>query len=1256
MSTPREEKELHTQSETTPNTPETYTSASITSLSGRDAVRLRPAMYIGSNGELGLHHLVYEVCDNSVDEALGGYCTQVDVVIHPDNSITVLDNGRGIPVDIKEDDPQKRSGVEIVLTELHAGAKFGEDNSYKVSGGLHGVGVSCVNFLSETFRVEVYRNGKTYEQEFERGIPTGPLRQTGTTKRRGTKVTFKPDTSIFTFTEYNFDTLSQRLREKAFLTKGLMITITDERSEVERRHEFLYKGGISEFVQHLNRNKNVLMPEPFYCESTQGEMTIEVAIQYNDAYDEKVFSFANNINTIDGGTHLSGFRTALTASINSYAASEGLSKQLKENLTGDDVREGLVGVISVKIPQPQFEGQTKNKLNSDVKGQVDSVIREHLKTYFEEHPAIAKRLILKAVEAARAREAARRAREISRKSALSGLTLPGKLADCSERDPEKCELFLVEGDSAGGCFAGNTLISLVDGRDISFQQLVEEQESGKEHFCYTIRQDGKIGVERILNARITRKNATVVKVTLDTGEEIVCTPDHRFMLRDRSYKPAGMLSPEDSLMPLYRKLSDTKEKGITINGYEMVWDPKSEQWLFTHVLADWYNRWQKTYEESDGDHCHHVDFNKRNNNPTNLRRLPASEHLLLHQQHVGKTLHRPEVVEKSREIRRSKDFREKMSERMKQPETREVLSTQAKTQWEDAEYKKYMETKWREFYASNETYRQENRDRLIQAQQDYWADETNRKAQADRVRQYFLEHPEVRENYSQKALEQWDSEFIRQWRSEKTKEQWTPEFRQKRKQAYDRTYYEHTIAFMKKVIEQEGTLNSYNELRRGVPKNKNLLTLETFVTRFFDGNLQAAEETVRHFNHKIVKIESVDESMDVYDIEVPNTHNFALASGVFVHNSAKQGRDRRTQAIMPLKGKILNVEKSRYDKMLSHSEIGALIMALGTGIGKSDFDINKLRYHRIIILCDADVDGSHIRTLLLTFFYRQMPELIERGYVYIAQPPLFKVKKGRSEQYVLDERELNRYLMRKATEDVKVKVEATGKEYEGRELAKFIEKLIEFENYYNKLLRRLLRDTKLADVVLQVFGGTNGIADGVKLHKVFEDESRLGRLEAALIDAGYSTELTRDEEHNLWSVNVTGKNGIVRIDWELSTHVEFQKSLTMYQDLRNAMQSSFTVANGGQPAQIPSYKQLAEHVLSVAKKDINIQRYKGLGEMNPEQLWETTLNQGKRTLLQVRVNDAVETDEIFTILMGDTVEPRRKFIEDNALDVKNLDI
>lgn len=1018
MSTPREEKELHTQSETNSTAAETYTSASITSLSGRDAVRLRPAMYIGSNGELGLHHLVYEVCDNSVDEALGGYCTQVDVIIHPDNSITVLDNGRGIPVDIKEDDPQKRSGVEIVLTELHAGAKFGEDNSYKVSGGLHGVGVSCVNFLSETFRVEVYRNNKTYEQEFERGVPTGPLRQTGTTKRRGTKVTFKPDTSIFTFTEYNFDTLSQRLREKAFLTKGLMITITDERSEVERRHEFLYKGGISEFVQHLNRNKNVLMPEPFYCESTQGEMTIEVAIQYNDAYDEKVFSFANNINTIDGGTHLSGFRTALTASINSYAASEGLSKQLKENLTGDDVREGLVGVISVKIPQPQFEGQTKNKLNSDVKGQVDSVIREHLKMYFEEHPAIAKRLILKAVEAARAREAARRAREISRKSALSGLTLPGKLADCSERDPEKCELFLVEGDSAGGCFAGNTLISLVDGRDISFQQLVEEQEAGKEHFCYTIRQDGKIGVERILNARITRKNATVVKVTLDTGEEIICTPDHRFMLRDGSYKPAAMLSPEDSLMPLYRKISERIE-----DGYELVWQPRFEQWVPKTSLSNWMSS------------------------------------------KVGK----------------------------------------------------------------------------------------------------------------------FNSGF------------------------------DH--------VEQLSTT-----------------------------------EAIGYYNHKIVKIESLDESMDVYDIEVPNTHNFALASGVFVHNSAKQGRDRRTQAIMPLKGKILNVEKSRYDKMLSHSEIGALIMALGTGIGKSDFDINKLRYHRIIILCDADVDGSHIRTLLLTFFYRQMPELIERGYVYIAQPPLFKVKKGRSEQYVLDERELNRYLMRKATEDVKVKVEATGKEYEGRELAKFIEKLIEFENYYNKLLRRLLRDTKLADVVLQVFGGTNGIADGVKLHKVFEDQARLGRLEAALIDAGYSTELTRDEEHNLWSVNVTGKNGVVRIDWELSTHVEFQKSLMMYLDLRSAMQSSFTVANGGQPALIPSYKQLAEHVLSVAKKDINIQRYKGLGEMNPEQLWETTLNQGKRTLLQVRVNDAVETDEIFTILMGDTVEPRRKFIEDNALDVKNLDI
>ena len=422
-----------------------YGAAAITVLEGRDAVRKRPAMYIGSTGDLGLHHLVYEIVDNSIDEALAGYCDTIDVRIHLDNSITVEDNGRGIPVDMHP--TEKRPAAEVVMTVLHAGGKF-DSNAYKVSGGLHGVGASCVNFLSEWVRMEIRRDGGVYEQEYQRGIPATKLTKTGTSKRRGTKITFKPDGEIFTTTEFSFDRLSERLREKAFLNKGVTITITDERAEIERKHEFLYEGGIAEFVKHLNKNKNTLHPKPIYCEKVAGSngpedtLTIEIALQYNDAYDEKVFSFANNINTVDGGTHLSGFRSALTRVINSYAQSSGLIKDFKGQLSGDDVREGLVAVIAVKLPQPQFEGQTKGKLNSDVQGPVSSFVYEKLSTFFEEHPQAAKSIVGKSVEAARAREAARKAREIVRKGALNSLNLPGKLADCAEKDPAVCEIYI----------------------------------------------------------------------------------------------------------------------------------------------------------------------------------------------------------------------------------------------------------------------------------------------------------------------------------------------------------------------------------------------------------------------------------------------------------------------------------------------------------------------------------------------------------------------------------------------------------------------------------------------------------------------------------------------------------------------------------------------------------------------------------------------------------------------------------------------
>src|SRR6267143_4265625 len=440
-------EKLATPSSKLKNKKETYDSSSIAVLEGRDAVRKRPAMYIGSTGELGLHHLVYEVVDNSIDEALAGYCDLVEVTIHLDNSITVIDNGRGIPVDMMK--KEKRSAAEVVMTKLHAGGKF-DSNAYKVSGGLHGVGVSCVNFLSEKLHLEIWRDGKTYEQDYARGIAVERLEQTGKTRRRGTKITFKPDAQIFDHTVFSFDKLSERLREKAFLNKGIRITIKDEREEPERSHEFYYKGGIAEFVKHLNKNKSVLHDKPLYFEKEGDALSIEVAIQYNDGYDEKVYSFANNINTVDGGTHLSGFRSAFTRTINAYAQSSGLTKNFKSSLTGDDVREGLVAVVSVKLPQPQFEGQTKGKLNSDVKGAVESFLNERLTEYFEQNPTVAKKIVGKAVDAARAREAARKAREIVRKGALGGSMLPGKLADCQERDPEKSEIYLVEGDSAGG--------------------------------------------------------------------------------------------------------------------------------------------------------------------------------------------------------------------------------------------------------------------------------------------------------------------------------------------------------------------------------------------------------------------------------------------------------------------------------------------------------------------------------------------------------------------------------------------------------------------------------------------------------------------------------------------------------------------------------------------------------------------------------------------------------------------------------------
>ncbi len=792
-----------------------YTAEKIQVLEGLAAVRKRPAMYIGSTGLSGLHHLVYEVIDNSVDEALGGFCTNINVTIHIDNSVTVVDSGRGIPVDTH---PVKGiPAAELVMTTLHAGGKFDND-SYKVSGGLHGVGVSVVNALSEHLKLEIWRDGYVYEQDYERGVPVSLFRQTGETRRRGTKITFKPDREVFEVVEFNCDTLSQRMRELAFLNQGLAISIEDLRSE--RKQRFQYKGGIADFVEHLNRSKKVLYPKPIYIRDGRENVQAEVAIQHNDGYTETLFAFANTINTAEGGTHLAGFKSALTRTVNVYAASNNLSRDLKQNLSGDDVREGLTAIISIKLPNPQFEGQTKAKLgNSEVKGLVETICNEKLGIHLEQHPSVAKRIVEKAIEAARAREAARKARDLTRrKSALDNLSLPGKLADCQERDPHFSELFLVEGDSAGG--------------------------------------------------------------------------------------------------------------------------------------------------------------------------------------------------------------------------------------------------------------------------------------------------------------------------------------------------------------------------------------------------------------------------------------------------SAKQGRNRKFQAILPIKGKILNVEKARFDKVLSNEEIITMISAIGAGVGLHDFDITKLRYHRVIIMTDADVDGSHIRTLLLTFFYRQMAALIQGGHIFIAQPPLYRVQRGKKERYLHHERELTQHLLSKAVENVTVRIPQYAKEYRGQELAAKIQHLIEFRRIYEKLCRKL-GNSKLADALLACMTG-----DQAKecTESFFASRGNASRLERRLESVGYSVKVSCDEEHSLYKLEVRNNNSATLMGHELFSSAEWRQLFDRHGKVEEFRTEPLVVEEGGEEVSLSSELELVDHLVEAGKKNLAIQRYKGLGEMNPTQLWSTTMNPDTRTLLKVNINDAIEADEIFTVLMGDQVEPRRRFIEENALNVKNLDV
>jgi len=1055
-----------------------YGAESIQVLQGLEPVRKRPGMFIGSTDIRGLHHLVWEVVDNSVDEALAGFCNKIVITVHTDGRITIEDNGRGIPVGIHP--KYNKSALEMSLTMLHAGGKF-EKGAYKVSGGLHGVGVSVTNALSEHLTATVKRDGKLWMQEYKRGAPLGPVKEVGAATGTGTTISFKPDPEIFEKTEFEDDILISRIRELAFLNKNVEFDFNDERSG--KAEIFKFAGGIKEFVEFLNKNKNKLHPA-VYFEKEKDDIVVEFALQFNDSYNETLFTFANNINTHEGGSHLSGFKTALTRALKNYADKHGLADQ-KTELTSEDFREGLTAVISVKVPNPQFEGQTKTKLgNSEVKGIVDSVVYEALNTFLEENPANAKLIIGKCVEAAHAREAARKARELVRRKGLfEGSSLPGKLADCSSNDPAKCEIYLVEGDSAGGCFSGDTKVALADGRNITFKELVQEHEQGKEHFCYTILHDGHIGIQRIEHPRITKKNAKVLEIILDNGEELICTPGHLFMLRDGSYREAKDLQTTDSLMPLNRQISHIGKR-ITIKGYELVYDSKDNRWIFTHILSDDYNLRNGIYE-SLGEHRHHKDFNKLNNDPINICRLNKEEHLALHRMHADKTLRTPEVFEKLNKIRQTPEFRENI--RKKLLSMKDELSRRAKAQWENEEYKKYMVKKFLEFYHSNKEYREESWKRLNESQKAYWASSENRLNQSEKTKEYFEQHPDKRTELSEKAKHQWNDNELKNWRSEKTKEQWTPEFRAKRKIAYNEVYFDNTIKLLRRLYEENKEIdaNKFESARKKL-NNRNTLSFNTFCERFFDNDVARLNEAVMNYNHKIRSISWLNETMDVYDIEVPGTHNFALASGVFVHNSAKQGRNREFQAILPLRGKIINVEKARLIKVLKNNEIVMIITAIGTGIGE-EFDISKLRYDKIIIMTDADVDGNHISCLLLTFFYRMMPALVESGKIYLAQPPLYKLEKNKKIQYV-------------------------------------------------------------------------------------------------------------------------------------------------YNDAQK------------------------EEVLKQIGREVSIQRYKGLGEMNPTQLWETTMDPEMRTLKRITIEDAVAADETFSILMGDEVEPRKDFILKHAKEVKELDV
>lgn len=1061
-----------------------YDASKISVLKGLESVRKNPGMYVGDTGPKGLHHLVWEIVDNSIDEAMAGFCNEISICIDADGeTISVSDNGRGIPVDKHK--TEKKSALEVVLTTLHAGGKF-EGGGYTASGGLHGVGAACVNALSDKMIAIVRRDGHEWRQEYSRGIPQTKVVATRALKKgegTGTTIVMHGDIEIFKKgVELSDKMLITRLQEMAFLNPGL--TIFYENKQTGLTEQWLYTGGLADYLKHLMVGKECYPTEPIcgedsaQLESRDGQCKVKIALSYaKEEDDEVILGFTNNINQIDGGTHISGFKTALTRAVNQVARTTGILKEKDENLGGQDIREGVNAVVSIRFPRPEFTSQTKSKLGSvEAESVVSNITYSLLTSYFEKNAAVLKEIISRAQLSAAARTAAKKQSDLIKRKGFLGKTnrMPGKLSDCNSNKRELSELFIVEGDSAAGCFSSDTKVALTDGRDLTFQELAVEQLNGKEHFCYTVLDNGSIGIGRIVNVRVTKRAKRWLKVTLDNGEIIENTLNHQYMLHDGSYLPAQLLAENTSLYALYRKFSSKEQPGITIDGYEMLWQSIENRWVFTHVLADNYNLACGIYPESNGNIRHHVDFNKLNNDPVNLVRMWKEDHIQLHRELASLTLHTPEAKAKSAAAKRTPEFRQKMSEKMSKVEYIKSLTDRNQKQWNDPSYIQMMKDAWKKFYDENEEYRNEVLERLQEGQQIYWASDDNKKLASERTSKFFDQHPEKKLELSERAKKQWNNPELLIWRAETTSQQWTPEFKAQRKQTMDQNHYNRIVEEFNCLFKKQPPKLSRS--RRSPIKIDDMAAYQRFsrfAEKFFNGNKFQAYDAILCHNHRVKSIEIVesDEEKEFWDLEVEERpsctrHNFALTAGVFVHNSAKDGRDPEFQAILPIRGKIINSDKQDLNKTLQNKEILNLITAIGTGI-RDEYEVDRLRYGKIIVMADADDDGMHIATLLLTFFYRNMRSLITGGHLYLAQPPLFCVDNGKKRDYCFSDDELKETLARNNGKGKVVRFKGLG-EMDAEQLA---------ETTMNRESRHLIQlnieDAAEAERMVSVLMGAN---------------------------------------------------------------------------------------------------------------------------------------------------------------------------------------